>query len=105
MSSLRGVRQGSGLPNRRLRQFLSLWRPWWIPWNWDSPAASPGPGGNLTGLSSMAPRLVGKQLEFLKQSVPTVSRVAVLWNPANPANPPQLRAAEASAVALGIELQ
>src|SRR6266849_8839648 len=37
------------------------------------------PGGNVTGLSNLAPELVGKGLELLKQAVPGVSRVAVLW--------------------------
>jgi ABC-type uncharacterized transport system substrate-binding protein len=39
------------------------------------------PGGNVTGLSFLAPELVGKCLELLKQAVPGVSRVAVLWHP------------------------
>jgi putative ABC transport system substrate-binding protein len=39
------------------------------------------PGGNLTGLSSLARDLLGKGLELLKQLVPEVSRVAVLWQP------------------------
>src|SRR5262245_33962874 len=39
------------------------------------------PGGNVTGLSVLAPELVGKQLELLKQAIPAVSRVAVLWEP------------------------
>jgi putative ABC transport system substrate-binding protein len=37
------------------------------------------PGGNVTGLSALAPELVGKRLELLKQAVTGVSRVAVLW--------------------------
>jgi ABC-type uncharacterized transport system substrate-binding protein len=41
------------------------------------------PGGNITGLSLMAPELVEKQLEILKEVVPTVTRVALLGNPAN----------------------
>ena len=41
------------------------------------------PGGNATGLTSIAPELEGKRLELLKEVLPTVSRVAVLWNPAN----------------------
>ena len=44
------------------------------------------PGGNVTGVIAMSPELVGKQLEFLKEALPTVSRVAVLWNPTNPAH-------------------
>ncbi len=63
------------------------------------------PGGNITGLSIMAPELVGKQLELLKEVVPKVSRVAVLWNPANAGNAPQLREAQGAARALGVRLQ
>ena len=39
------------------------------------------PGGNVTGTSTLAPELVGKCLEHLKQVVPGVSRLAVLWQP------------------------
>ena len=39
------------------------------------------PGGNITGLSQMAPELTGKRLEMLKQIIPRLSRIAVLWNP------------------------
>jgi len=42
------------------------------------------PGGNVTGLSLMAPDLAGKRLELLKEVLPGLSRVAVLWNAANP---------------------
>jgi ABC-type uncharacterized transport system substrate-binding protein len=65
----------------------------------------PRPGGNVTGTSLMAPDLVGKQLEVLKEAVPSVSRVALLRNPANPASAHQLREAEAAARALGLRLQ
>jgi len=41
------------------------------------------PGGNATGLTSIAPELEGKRLELLKEVLPKVSRVVVLWNPAN----------------------
>src|SRR6266581_1906722 len=63
------------------------------------------PGGNVTGISLMAPDLVGKQLEVLREMVPKVSRVALLRNPANPASAPHLREAEAAALALGVRLQ
>ncbi len=63
------------------------------------------PGGNVTGISLMAPDLVGKQLGVLKEMVPKVSRVALLRNPANPANAPLSREAEAAARALGVRLQ
>jgi putative ABC transport system substrate-binding protein len=62
------------------------------------------PGGNVTGHSLMASDLVGKQLELLKEVVPTVARVALLWNPANPGHAPQLREAEAAAQVLGVQL-
>ena len=63
------------------------------------------PGGNVTGITVMASDIVGKQLELLKQAVPEVSRVALLWNPVNPGSAPQLREAEAAARALGLRLQ
>jgi putative tryptophan/tyrosine transport system substrate-binding protein len=44
------------------------------------------PGGNLTGISQLAPELAGKRLEALREIVPTLDRVAVLWNPTNPAS-------------------
>jgi ABC-type uncharacterized transport system substrate-binding protein len=63
------------------------------------------PGGNLTGQSMMSPDLVGKQLEILKEVVPKVSRVALLHNPANPGNAPQVGHAQDAARALGVRLQ
>jgi ABC-type uncharacterized transport system substrate-binding protein len=63
------------------------------------------PGGNVTGTSVMAPDLVGKQLEVLKEVVAQVSLVALLRNPENPATARQLREAEAAARALGMRLQ
>jgi putative tryptophan/tyrosine transport system substrate-binding protein len=41
------------------------------------------PGGNATGLTSIAPELEGKRLELIKEVVPALSRLAVFWNPAN----------------------
>ena len=63
------------------------------------------PGGNVTGLSMMAPDLVRKQMELLNEVIPKVSRLAVLWNPANLAGTPQLREAKVAARALGMQLQ
>jgi putative ABC transport system substrate-binding protein len=63
------------------------------------------PGGNITGLSAMAPEIVGKQLELLKELVPKVSRVALLGNPANPGTAPMVRRAQDAARELGIRLQ
>jgi len=44
------------------------------------------PGGNITGTTQQAPDLVAKRLQLLRQAVPSVSTVAVIWNAANPAN-------------------
>jgi putative ABC transport system substrate-binding protein len=64
------------------------------------------PGGNITGLTAtVSPEIGGKQLELLKEAVPKVSRMAVLWNPATPGNALALREAEIAARAAGIELQ
>jgi putative ABC transport system substrate-binding protein len=64
------------------------------------------PGTNVTGLTLIAgAEIVGKYLELLKESLPKVSRVAVLWNPANAAHPSLVREAESSARTLGVQLQ
>jgi putative tryptophan/tyrosine transport system substrate-binding protein len=63
------------------------------------------PGGNITGLSLMAPELVAKQLEILKEVVPKGTRMAVLGNPANAGTAPQLRHAQDAARALKLQLQ
>ena len=63
------------------------------------------PGGNVTGLSVLAPELVGKYLELLTQAVPGVSRVAVLWQPGALGERTEkdiLKAAEVAARALGV---
>ena len=63
------------------------------------------PGGNITGLSTLAPEISGKQLELLKEILPRLSRVAVLWASSNPGNAQQLRETERAAGALGVKLQ
>ena len=63
------------------------------------------PGGNVTGLSLMAPDLGGKRLEILKELLPTLSRVAVLWNVANPYPALVFRETESAARKLGIEVR
>ena len=65
------------------------------------------PGGNATGLSALTPELVGKWLELLKQAVPGVSRVAVLWQPGGMGDTDQeaLNEADVAARALGVRLQ
>jgi putative ABC transport system substrate-binding protein len=62
------------------------------------------PGGNLTGLTSIFPDLVGKRLELLKAVVPGLARVVVLWNAANPANAAVWQETQAAARALGLQL-
>jgi putative tryptophan/tyrosine transport system substrate-binding protein len=61
-------------------------------------------GGNLTGLSLMAPELSGKRLELLKETVPELAHVAVLVNPANPNTAAQLRETQRAAQALQVQL-
>ncbi len=63
------------------------------------------PGGNVTGLSAVGPEIVGKQLELLKEIAPKVSRVAILWNPANQGHALLLKEAEAVARPLKIQVQ
>jgi putative tryptophan/tyrosine transport system substrate-binding protein len=63
------------------------------------------PGGNITGQTILATELSTKRLEILKEIVPGVSRIAVLWNPANPGVVLQMRATEDAARKLGVALQ
>jgi ABC-type uncharacterized transport system substrate-binding protein len=64
----------------------------------------PRPGGNVTGLSVLSPELGGKGLSLLKEAVPGLSRVAVLWNAGNPAFAPVWRALDAAAHSLEVAL-
>jgi len=63
------------------------------------------PGGNITGMSMMTSPLGGKRLELLKRTVPGLTRVAVFWNPPNPAYGPILKELEAAAQTLRLKLQ
>jgi len=67
------------------------------------------PGGNVTGLSTIStPEIVGKRLELLKQVIPGITRVAVLWQPGGQGertNKDMLKGAELAARALGVRLQ
>ena len=63
------------------------------------------PGGNITGLSTLAPELSGKRLELLKEIVPKLSRVAVFGTSTNPGNAQALKEMELAAGALGVKLQ
>ena len=69
------------------------------------------PGGNVTGLSFFGPELVGKQLQLLKQAVPRIARVAVLWQSGGSGALPErtqkvlLKETEVAARALAVQLQ
>jgi ABC-type uncharacterized transport system substrate-binding protein len=63
------------------------------------------PGKNVTGLSTLAPELVGKRLQLLKDAVPGISRVAVLWNSTVTTQALELREAEVAARSLKVQLQ
>jgi len=62
------------------------------------------PGGNVTGMSMMSRDIMGKRLELLKEAVPKMSRVADLWNPANPSTQRDFKQLEAAAGELGIAI-
>jgi putative tryptophan/tyrosine transport system substrate-binding protein len=62
------------------------------------------PGGNITGLTNIAPVLSGKRLELLKETVPKLNRVAVLWDPQNPGSVPQWNESQLAARELDLQL-
>ena len=63
------------------------------------------PGGNITGVTIMNDELAGKRLELLKETSPKVSRLAVLWNPANPGAALVFKQTKAATQELGLQLQ
>jgi ABC-type uncharacterized transport system substrate-binding protein len=63
------------------------------------------PGGNVTGLTVLGAGLSAKRLELLKETVPNMSRVAFLWNPANPDQRVHFNDVQAGARALGVRIQ
>ncbi len=63
------------------------------------------PGGNITGLSTLAPELSGKQLELLKEIFPKLSHLAVLGDSSEPGNAQNLKELERAAKAFGVKLQ
>jgi putative tryptophan/tyrosine transport system substrate-binding protein len=63
------------------------------------------PGGNVTGLSLMMSEVSGKRLELLKELVPGLSRVAVLWNSTNPYPTTVFKETQDAARTLGVEVQ
>lgn len=62
------------------------------------------PGGNSTGITNMAATLTGKRLELLKETIPKVRRVAVLWDPQAPGSTPQWNESQLPARELGLQL-
>ena len=60
------------------------------------------PGGNLTGVSLFSLDLMGKRLEFLKEAMPGLKRVAIIANPEHSGEPLELKAAAAAATTLGL---
>jgi putative ABC transport system substrate-binding protein len=62
------------------------------------------PGGNMTGLTLFAPEMTMKHLQLLREIVPSLSRVAVLWNPANDDHPSVLKGVEQTAKSLNLEI-
>lgn len=63
------------------------------------------PGGNITGLSVMMTETSVKSLELLKQAVPGLARVAVIFDPATPSHKPALKAVETAGPLLGLQVQ
>jgi putative tryptophan/tyrosine transport system substrate-binding protein len=62
------------------------------------------PGGNITGFTSIAAVLAGKRLELLKETVPKLSRVAVLWNPQDLGSTQQWKESQLAGRDLGLQL-
>jgi putative tryptophan/tyrosine transport system substrate-binding protein len=63
------------------------------------------PGGNVTGLSSVSPELSAKRLELLKEAVPRLSRVAIVWNPDVRGAVLEYKETESAARSLHLQLQ
>ena len=63
------------------------------------------PGGNITGLSNFAPDLIGKRMQFLKETIPKLSHVALLVNPDSQISRSYIDVTQAAAVALGLAMQ
>jgi hypothetical protein len=62
------------------------------------------PGGNITGLTMLLTDLAAKELEILKEAVPHVRRIGILWNPTTPSHPPALQAVKTAGEKLGVQL-
>jgi putative ABC transport system substrate-binding protein len=62
------------------------------------------PGGNVTGVTTITPVLAGKRLELLKETIPKLTRVAVLWNPQDPSSAQTWKESRFAGRELGLEL-
>jgi putative ABC transport system substrate-binding protein len=62
------------------------------------------PGGNITGVTTIASVLAGKRLELLRETVPNLHRVAVLWNPRDPGSTQQWKESQLAGQELGLQL-
>jgi putative tryptophan/tyrosine transport system substrate-binding protein len=63
------------------------------------------PGANLTGTTRMIPEMSAKHVELLKEAVPSLRKLTVLWNPTNSSHQPAMQAVEATARALSLQVQ
>jgi putative ABC transport system substrate-binding protein len=63
------------------------------------------PGGNITGVTTLSADLSLKQIELLKEAVPRLSRVALMWNPDNPWHPMTVKALQGLGRSIGVQLQ
>jgi putative ABC transport system substrate-binding protein len=63
------------------------------------------PGGNITGLANSFTELRGKQMELLKETIPKLSRVAVIWHPESPTADSSFKTTESEARGLGLRFQ
>jgi len=63
------------------------------------------PGGNTPGLTDIAPEVAGKRLELLREAIPGVTRIAILWNPANPTAAPQMKDMDTMARSVGFSVR
>jgi len=63
------------------------------------------PGGNVTGLSFLGTELIGKQMQLFREAVPSLSRIGILSNPANPTHEARLREIDATAQTLAVRVE
>src|SRR5499426_1238849 len=63
------------------------------------------PGGNITGASFFFPEIAAKRVQLLKEVIPALSRVTVVWNPSNAVHGPVVKSVEEAAKALGVAVQ